>query len=106
MSNRLNTTPNDLRAFWMPFTANRQFKQNPRMLVGAKDMHFTASDGRKILDGTAGLLVRQCRPLPPQDHRGDRAAGGRARLRAGPSRWAIRRPSSWPTGWSTSRLKA
>ena len=65
MSNRLNTTPNDLRAFWMPFTANRQFKQNPRMLVGARDMHFTASDGRKILDGTAGLWcvnAGHCRP--------------------------------------------
>jgi beta-alanine--pyruvate transaminase len=47
--------PNDLNAFWMPFTANRQFKKAPRMLVAAKDMHFTASDGRQILDGTAGL---------------------------------------------------
>ncbi len=55
MSNRLTVAPNDLRAFWMPFTANRQFKQAPRMLVSAKDMHYTASDGRKILDGTAGL---------------------------------------------------
>ena len=42
-------------AFWMPFTANRQFKKAPRMLIAAKDMHFTASDGRQILDGTAGL---------------------------------------------------
>ncbi|MGJ8585584.1 MAG: aspartate aminotransferase family protein [Marinosulfonomonas sp.] len=49
------TIPNDLSAFWMPFTANRQFKKQPRMLVGAKDMHYTASDGRQILDGTAGL---------------------------------------------------
>ncbi len=47
--------PNDLSSFWMPFTANRQFKQSPRMLVGAKDMHYTAADGRQILDGTAGL---------------------------------------------------
>jgi beta-alanine--pyruvate transaminase len=47
--------PNDLNAFWMPFTANRQFKKAPRMLVAAKDMHYTAADGRKILDGTAGL---------------------------------------------------
>ena len=65
MSNRLNPQPNDLRAFWMPFTANRQFKQNPRMLVGAKDMHFTTSDGRQILDGTAGLWcvnAGHCRP--------------------------------------------
>lgn len=49
------TIPNDLSAFWMPFTANRQFKKHPRMLVGAKDMHYTAADGRQILDGTAGL---------------------------------------------------
>lgn len=48
-------TPNDLRAFWMPFTANRQFKQAPRMLVGADGMFYTTSDGRQVLDGTAGL---------------------------------------------------
>jgi len=53
----LNRTsiPNDLSAFWMPFTANRQFKNNPRMLVAAKDMHYTTADGRQVLDGTAGL---------------------------------------------------
>lgn len=44
-----------LDAFWMPFTANRQFKSEPRMLVSAEGMHYTADDGRKILDGTAGL---------------------------------------------------
>ncbi|NWM64834.1 aminotransferase class III-fold pyridoxal phosphate-dependent enzyme, partial [Escherichia coli] len=38
-----------------PFSANRQFKQNPRLLVSAKDMHFKSADGREILDGTAGL---------------------------------------------------
>jgi beta-alanine--pyruvate transaminase len=46
---------NNLDAFWMPFTANRQFKAAPRMLVTAKDMHYVASDGSEILDGTAGL---------------------------------------------------
>jgi beta-alanine--pyruvate transaminase len=46
---------NNLDAFWMPFTANRQFKQNPRLLVSAKDMHYRSHDGREILDGTAGL---------------------------------------------------
>jgi len=46
---------NNLDAFWMPFTANRQFKDAPRLLVGAKDMHYTTSDGRQVLDGTAGL---------------------------------------------------
>ena len=46
---------NDLDALWMPFTANRQFKARPRFFVGAKDMHYTTDDGRKVLDGTAGL---------------------------------------------------
>ncbi|MFM5893664.1 MAG: aminotransferase class III-fold pyridoxal phosphate-dependent enzyme, partial [Novosphingobium sp.] len=44
-----------LAAFWMPFTANRAFKASPRLLCAAKDMHYTSSDGRQILDGTAGL---------------------------------------------------
>jgi beta-alanine--pyruvate transaminase len=47
--------PNDLEAFWMPFTANRQFKAAPRLLVSAKDMHYQSHDGRTVLDGTAGL---------------------------------------------------
>jgi beta-alanine--pyruvate transaminase len=45
----------ELDALWMPFTANRQFKAKPRLLSGAKDMHYTTPDGREILDGTAGL---------------------------------------------------
>ena len=45
----------ELDAFWMPFTANRQFKAAPRILVSAKDMHYTTEDGRRILDGSAGL---------------------------------------------------
>ncbi len=49
------TAPNNLNAFWMPFTANRQFKKAPRMFVGAQDMHYTTDDGRQVLDGTAGL---------------------------------------------------
>ena len=55
MSNSNAVVPNDLNAFWMPFTANRQFKKSPRMFVAAKDMHYTTSDGRQVLDGTAGL---------------------------------------------------
>ena len=42
-------------AFWMPYTANRQFKAAPRMLVEAQGMHYTADDGRAVLDGVAGL---------------------------------------------------
>ena len=52
---RLDAETNNLEALWMPFTANRQFKRKPRLLAGAKDMHYTATDGRRILDGTAGL---------------------------------------------------
>ena len=44
-----------LDALWMPFTANRQFKSAPRLLVGAKGMHYRSHDGRAILDGVAGL---------------------------------------------------
>lgn len=49
------SAPNDLSAFWMPFTANRQFKQNPRMFVSADRMHYTTAEGKQVLDGTAGL---------------------------------------------------
>lgn len=45
----------DLDALWIPFTSNRQFKSAPRILVSAKDMHYIAEDGRRILDGSAGL---------------------------------------------------
>ena len=44
-----------LEELWMPFTANRAFKRAPRLLVEAKGMYYTAADGRRILDGTAGL---------------------------------------------------
>ncbi|HET7806268.1 MAG TPA: aspartate aminotransferase family protein [Pseudolabrys sp.] len=49
------TVPNDLEPYWMPFTANRAFKKRPRLIVGAKDMHYIAGDGRKLIDGAAGL---------------------------------------------------
>ena len=42
-------------AFWMPFTANRQFKQQPRLLAKASGMHFWTPEGREVLDGVAGL---------------------------------------------------
>jgi beta-alanine--pyruvate transaminase len=47
--------PAALEALWMPFTANKAFKAQPRMLVSAKGMYYTSDDGRQILDGTAGL---------------------------------------------------
>jgi beta-alanine--pyruvate transaminase len=45
----------NLDAYWMPFTANRQFKKSPRMLARAEGMHFWTPEGRQILDGIAGL---------------------------------------------------
>jgi beta-alanine--pyruvate transaminase len=65
MSTRHAPAPNDLRAFWMPFTANRQFKAAPRMFVRSEGMHYWTSDGRQVLDGTAGLWccnAGHCRP--------------------------------------------
>ena len=49
------SSPNDLEAWWLPFTANRAFKQRPRLVARAKDMHYYTPDGRAVLDGAAGL---------------------------------------------------
>src|SRR3984885_9179650 len=45
----------ELDAFWMPFTANRQFKGNPRLLVRAEGMHYWTADGQQVIDAVAGL---------------------------------------------------
>jgi beta-alanine--pyruvate transaminase len=45
----------DLDAYWMPFTANRQFKKSPRLFVKSAGMHYWTDDGRQVLDGVAGL---------------------------------------------------
>ena len=45
----------ELEALWLPFTANRQFKANPRLLSRASGMHYWTADGRQILDAVAGL---------------------------------------------------
>ena len=50
-----SSTQQAMDAYWMPFTANRQFKQAPRMLAKAAGMHFWTPEGRQILDGIAGL---------------------------------------------------
>ena len=47
--------PQSMDAFWMPFTANRQFKAAPRLLAKARGMHYWTPEGRQILDGIAGL---------------------------------------------------
>jgi beta-alanine--pyruvate transaminase len=61
----LQLKTNDLEAFWMPFTANKQFKSAPRLFSSAERMHYTTSDGRRVLDGTSGLWcvnAGHCRP--------------------------------------------
>jgi beta-alanine--pyruvate transaminase len=47
--------PNDLEAFWLPFTPNRAFKKAPRLISRSKDMHYYTPEGREILDATAAL---------------------------------------------------
>ena len=47
--------PNDLDSFWMPYTASRWFKANPRLMGGAHGIHYVTVDGREVIDGTGGL---------------------------------------------------
>ncbi|MCG2586050.1 aspartate aminotransferase family protein [Massilia sp. TS11] len=49
------TRPSSMASYWMPFTANRDFKANPRLLVSAAGMYYKDVDGNQVLDGTAGL---------------------------------------------------
>ena len=55
MPDDARTAVNTLEPYWMPFTANRQFKSAPRIVAAAKDMHYVADDGRRLLDGSAGM---------------------------------------------------
>jgi beta-alanine--pyruvate transaminase len=55
LDNPLTGTMISLDEWWMPFTANRQFKAAPRLLAKAEGMYYWTPDGRQILDGTAGL---------------------------------------------------
>lgn len=45
----------DLDSYWMPFTGNRQFKAEPRLIRSAEGVHFITVDGRRVLDGLSGL---------------------------------------------------
>src|SRR5687768_5069650 len=68
MNKRADFTANaglEQAAFWMPFTANRQFKKAPRLLARAEGMYYWTPEGRKVLDGTSGLWcvnAGHCRP--------------------------------------------
>ena len=55
VSDPFKIAPVELDSYWMPFTSNRQFKAAPRLLVQAEGMYYTTAEGRRILDGFAGL---------------------------------------------------
>src|SRR3546814_4229893 len=48
-------SPNDLSSNWLPFTPNRQFKREPRLIARARDISYFKPDGTEVLDATAGL---------------------------------------------------
>jgi len=56
MNSVVTKVPNSLEEYWMPFTANRHFKANPRLITGAEGMYYTTHQGNKVLDGSAGLF--------------------------------------------------
>ena len=51
---------NDLEQHWMPFTSNREFKADPRLIVGGKGVYLTNHKGDTVIDGSSGLF---CCPL-------------------------------------------
>ena len=61
-----STVPAGMAAYWMPFTANRQFKKAPRLLTRAEGMHYWDDKGRQILDGVAGLWCVNAGPARPR----------------------------------------
>ena len=58
-SNRTNI-PNSLNEHWMPFTDNKTFKKNPRLITDAKGVYLTNHEGKKMIDASSGLF---CNPL-------------------------------------------
>ena len=74
--------PNDLAAFWLPFTPNRAFKKRPRLISRAKDMHYYTPEGRPILDTAAALWCCNAGHNRDPIVARDPGAGGRARFRA------------------------
>ena len=58
-SSRTNI-PNSLNEHWMPFTDNKNFKKNPRLITEAKGVYLTNHEGKKMIDASSGLF---CNPL-------------------------------------------
>ena len=60
MSTQKTSIPNSLNEHWMPFSANRDFKKNPRLITGAKGVYLTTHEGNTLIDASSGLF---CNPL-------------------------------------------
>ena len=75
-------TPNDLESNWLPFTPNRQFKREPRMLSRAKDIYYYKPDGTEVLDATAGLWCCNAGHCRDDIVKAIQMPGWRTRLRA------------------------
>ncbi len=61
----MTTRPAAIDSYWMPFTANRDYKENPRVFVGARGHHYLTADGREVYDAFSGLWtsgVGHCHP--------------------------------------------
>ena len=82
-----NLTQSQLDAYWMPFTANRQFKKDPRIIVEAEGCYFTSAEGKRIFDGLSGLWDLRAWAQGSAHRPGDRRASQDARLQPGLSIW-------------------
>ena len=60
MSTQKTSIPNSLNEHWMPFSANRDFKKNPRLITGAKGVYLTTHEGNTLIDASSGHLRRTC----------------------------------------------
>ena len=61
----MSNKPSKVDSYWMPFTANRDFKKNPRIITGARGHYYHTDDGREIYDSFSGLWtsgVGHCHP--------------------------------------------
>ncbi len=88
--------------FWMPFTANRQFKAAPRLLASAEGMYYTDIDGNMVLDGTAGLWCVNAGHGRKRSQTLSHASCKRWTLLRR-FRWAILLHSTLPRNWQRSR---
>ena len=56
----ISKIPNSLEEHWMPFTSNRDFKENPRLITEAKGVYLKNHQGKTMIDASSGLF---CNPL-------------------------------------------